>query len=41
MATLLPNPVVYLNKRTMPYANEITSLEADINYTKKNPIIGG
>ncbi|MBA4849280.1 LytTR family DNA-binding domain-containing protein [Emticicia sp. BO119] len=34
MTNSLPNPIVYLNKRTMVYANEITLLEADINYTK-------
>lgn len=34
MTAPLPNPVVFLNKRTMVYANEITLLEADVNYTK-------
>jgi two-component system LytT family response regulator len=34
MTSPLHNPVVFLNKRTMVYANEITLLEADINYTR-------
>ncbi|GAB3512683.1 LytR/AlgR family response regulator transcription factor [Emticicia fontis] len=34
MTTHSPNSAVYLNKRTMVYASEITMLEADINYTK-------
>ncbi|RFS17917.1 LytTR family DNA-binding domain-containing protein [Emticicia sp. C21] len=34
MTTPLPNPVIFLNKRTMVYANEITLVEADVNYIK-------
>lgn len=34
MTNPLLNPIVFLNKRTMVYANEITLLEADINYTR-------
>ncbi|RYU92751.1 LytR/AlgR family response regulator transcription factor [Emticicia agri] len=34
MTNSLTNPIVFLNKRTMVYANEITFLEADVNYTR-------
>lgn len=34
MTNHLPNPIVFLNKRTKVYANEITLLEADVNYTR-------
>ena len=34
MAAPLPNPIVFLNKKTMVYANEITLVEADVNYTR-------